>query len=69
MYELDNFLEKVAPNITFLQYKNITNGCVSTEEFSDGDYYGGTTYHLRYMLDVRKLYECLIEKEIINEIE
>lgn len=56
-----------APDISFLQYKKILNECVSNKEYSDHDYYGGCTYHNRQVLNVRALYNYLIEKEIIEE--
>lgn len=65
--ELDDLLEKVAPNISFMQYKKILNECVSKKEYSDHDYYGGCTYHNKQVLNVRALYDYLIEKEIIQE--
>ena len=65
--ELDDLLEKVAPNISFLQYKKILSECVSNEEFSEGDYYGGSTYHNKQVLNVVALYNYLLEKEIIEE--
>ena len=35
---------------------------------SDGDYYGGITYHSQQILYVESLYNYLIEKELIEEI-
>ncbi|MEK6829085.1 MAG: hypothetical protein AABY15_03080 [Nanoarchaeota archaeon] len=67
--ELDDLLEEVAPNITFLQYKKIMNECVSNNEYSDGDYYGGRTYHNQQVLDVKALYSYLIEKELIQSYD
>lgn len=69
MDELTDILEKEVPNITFLQYKKLKSECISIKDFSDGDYYGGTTYHKRIYLNVKKLYELLVEKELIKEIE
>ena len=66
MRELDSLLEEIAPSISFLQYKSILNECVSIVEFSDGDYYGGTTYHNRYEMNIPRLYEFLVEKSIIE---
>jgi adenylate kinase family enzyme len=66
MTEFDDLLEKVAPSISFLQYKKISKNCVSIREYSDGDYYGGSTYHNQYLLDLPCLYEYLIENELIN---
>lgn len=59
--ELDNLLEKICPTITFLQYKKIQQKCVSTEESREGDYYGGATYHLNWVCDLKELYNLLEE--------
>lgn len=64
--EFDNLLEKVCPNITFIQYKTIYNECVSIDKRSIGDYYGGTEYRACFKLDVKKCYEMLLEKELIE---
>lgn len=66
---LDDLLEKICPSVSFLQYKKIMNTCVHVDDYSDGDYYGGTTYHNRYVLDVERLYEYLVELELIEIIE
>lgn len=60
-------LEDVCPNISFLQYKRIFNECVEIEDFNESDYYGGTEYKSRYKLDVRKCYEMLRERNLIEE--
>jgi len=69
MSVLDDLLEEICPTISFLQYKKIMNECVYVEDFSDGDYYGGTTYHNKYMLRVSALYNYLVEGKLIDEIE
>lgn len=63
--ELDDFLEKVAPEITFLQYKKIMSECVSIREYSEGDYYGGRVTYNEQLLDVKALYNYLVDREII----
>lgn len=64
--EFDELLEKVCPNITFLQYKNIHNECVTTKTTLEWDYYGGSSEYARYVCDVMKLYELLVEKKLIE---
>ena len=56
---LDNLLEEIAPNITFLHYKKLRNECVKTEESYDRDYYGGGTHYLNWVCDLQQLYETL----------
>ncbi len=67
--ELDELLERVAPGITFLQYKNIMNNCAGVEDYTSGDYYGGTTYHKKQKFNVECLYNYLVDKNLIQSIE
>tara|TARA_R110000851_G_scaffold47424_1_gene115138 strand:- start:79430 stop:80275 length:846 start_codon:yes stop_codon:yes gene_type:complete len=68
MSVLDDLLETICPSVSFLQYKRIMNDCVYVEDFSDGDYYGGTTYHNKYVLRMGALYNYLVEAKLIDEI-
>jgi hypothetical protein len=65
--QFDKLLEDICPNITFIQYKRVFNECVTIDEYSENDYYGGTEYKARYKLDVRKLYDMLRERSLIEE--
>ena len=62
--EFDSILEKVCPNIGFLQYKNIYNQCVETGEKSEGDYYGGSVSYAYYKANLKNLYDILVEKNL-----
>jgi hypothetical protein len=64
--EFDELLEKVAPNISFLQYKTIYSKVVRTDEYGDGDYYGGSTSHAYRYFRVEDLYDALREKGLID---
>ena len=63
----DNLLEKVCPNITYLQYKKAHEACVSIEQRESCDYYGGVENKARYALDVKKCYDMLRDMELIDE--
>lgn len=65
--ELDRLLEKICPNITFLQYKKIQDECTTYDEYSSYDYYGGCEYRHRWKCDMEKLYEMLKEMKLIND--
>lgn len=67
--EFDSVLELIYPECSFLKYKKIYNKCVSIRDYSDGDYYGGSVTYAYYFCDVQKLYETLIEMDIINSPE
>lgn len=62
----DNLLLEVCPAISFLQYKILQKECVSIDKYSESDYYGGTEYYARYKFDVKKCYDWLREKELIE---
>jgi predicted kinase len=64
--EFDKLLEKVCPNITFLQYRKVYAASVTIKESSDSDYYGGTTHHAQYVCDLKKLHEALKEIGVIE---
>ena len=64
--EFDNLLEELCPNITFLQYKKIRKECVTCEEDSERDYYGGCEYFNYWSCDMKKLYDKLVEFNLIN---
>jgi hypothetical protein len=58
--ELDELLEKICPQITYLQYKKIYNKCVEKEEQSVNDYYTEAREGY-WCCDLEKLYEMLDE--------
>ena len=64
---LDNLLEEICPNITFLHYKRITKKCVETEHSYEADYYGGGCNYNNWACDLKKLYEVLEELGYITE--
>lgn len=64
--EFDTLLEKVCPNISFLQYRKIYGGCVKTKTYTKGDYYGGSVEYCQYVCDVEKLYNELINTGLIK---
>lgn len=65
--KLDDFLLKIATNISFLQYKKIFNSCVDKIEWYEPDYYSAGTYEACWRCDMEKLYKILIEMNLIKE--
>ena len=66
--EFDNILKQVCPTISYFDYKDIYNKCVDINEYVDeADYYGGYENISRYELDVKKLYDELLRRDLINE--
>ena len=66
--ELDDFITKHFPDLSFLKYKELYKICVTNEYFSEGDYYGGKSIHFRFKCDVEKMYNFLIENQIYNKL-
>lgn len=64
--EFDELLEKICPNISFLAYKKIHAECVMIEKYDEGDYYGGSRSHAYYKCDLKKLYNELKMKGLIE---
>jgi hypothetical protein len=65
--EFDDVLERVCPNITFLQYKRIYNHSVLSDTEHHSDYYGGSVEYGFYVCDLPKLYEMLVEMKLIKK--
>jgi hypothetical protein len=61
--EFIDLLERIDPNVTFLQFLKLQNNCVYTEDFDDSDYYAETRSG-RFVLDVEKFYNTLLEMDI-----
>lgn len=64
--EFDELLEKICPDITFLQYKKIRAQSVSIECSEEYGYYGSYTEYNCYSCNVYQLYDCLEEFGIIR---
>lgn len=62
----DELLEKLCPNISFMQYKSIYNETVKIVEDGYGDYYGGYRNNAHFECDLVKLYEMLSERGLIT---
>ena len=62
----DNVIEKLNPNTSFLQYKKIRDKCVKTEDWSEGDYYGGCVNYCKYVCDIIELIKLMQEMNLIE---
>lgn len=63
--ELDELLEIIYPNITYLQYKKMFRECVSIKTTSDYEYYIGEIEKSYYVCNIEKLYNFLSNYIII----
>ena len=64
---LDKFLDEKCPNLLYKDYRKISEQCISTEEESEAEYYGGSTSYMRWVCDMKKLYELLKEMNYIKD--
>jgi len=60
----DNLIEKINPNISFLKYKKLYSSCVDIINFYESDFYGGLTNNAQLRLNVKMLYNKLIEMDV-----
>lgn len=58
--EFDELLERICPQITYLQYKKIYSKCVTMEDRAGGDYYTSCREGF-WRCDLKKLYEMFKE--------
>lgn len=63
--DLDKILEKVAPTISFLKYKNLYSDIVHSDDYTENEYYGNYyNYTVRYVL-LSELYLALKDRGMI----
>ena len=62
---LDQTLELICPNISFLDYKKVVRGCVDTEDRVDREYYGNYTNYARKQVKLGSLYDTLLKLELL----
>ena len=65
--EFDNIMEDICPEINFMKYKKLYNKCISSDSYSENDYYGGSTEEAYFQCDMQLLFKELLEMELINE--
>ena len=65
--EFDELIERVCPNISFIQYKNVYRKCVTRKTRTDYDYYGSSEERAWFECNLKDLYKILLEKGLITE--
>lgn len=63
--DLDIILEKLAPNLTFLQYKRIDRECTTEITGTHDDYYGNYTDYAKKTLSLIDLFNTLIDMDVL----
>ena len=65
--EFDELIERVCPNISFIQYKNVYRKCVTQKTRTEYDYYGGYEEKAWWECNLKDLYKILLEKRLITD--
>lgn len=63
--ELDEVLEKICPQITFMQYKRINKKVTEISSDTSYEYYGNYTNYTRKTVQLRKLYDTLCSEGLL----
>ena len=62
---LENILEKIGPDTSFLQHKKLSKIREPYSHFEQ-EYYGNETTYKGYLVDLEKLYGKMVEMEILT---
>ena len=60
--ELDNILEKFKPDLSFIQYRKLTNELITVGDRCVNEYYGNYTNYANKQIDMEKLYNYMNER-------
>lgn len=58
---LDQLLEEVCPDISFIKYKHVLNKCVKHDTTTMHEYYGNYTMFAQKRVNFRDLYDALVK--------
>ena len=64
---LDKVLEHFHSQLSFLQYRDLTARLLKSDGYSVGEYYGNSTDYQYKEVDLRELYNYLVEKNFIKD--
>lgn len=62
---LDKILQSISPDLNFLQYKDLCNTLVKTDSYSENEYYGNSTDYSSKEIDLRSLFDYLLNKAVL----
>lgn len=66
MTMLDEFLEEICPEITFLEYKRVMRELIESDSRTEYEYYGNHTNYGIRRVNFRKLYDRLVEVGVLG---
>jgi hypothetical protein len=67
--DLDQILQKIRPQTSFLEYRTLTNKLVKHGTRSESEYYGNTSEYAHTYIIIKDLYNYLNEKGWLDDIK
>lgn len=65
--QFDDLLMKFCPDITYLNYKKLRKGCVSTETHEEYSYSGDVFECVKWTCDLKKLYKMALDMKLLEK--
>ena len=66
--QLDQIIEKVSPDISFLKYKNLCAEIVHTDTYTQNEYYGNSYNYIAKFVLMHELYEALKARKLLDNV-
>ena len=64
--DLDTILLAICPDISYLQYKQVTKDIIETKSWSQNEYYGNCTNYMSKSISLKALFGKLVKMKIFN---
>jgi hypothetical protein len=62
---LDNILDEICPNITYLQYKKLITKVIEEDSYIQNEYYGNSSHYSYKTVLLKDLYDTLKELSLL----
>jgi hypothetical protein len=62
---LDGILEAIKPDLSFLQYRTLSNNLIKSDSRRESDYYGNCSNYAIKQVNLTELYDYLVKKKWI----
>jgi hypothetical protein len=63
--DLDNILNEICPNITYLQYKKLISKVIKEDSYTQHEYYGNSSNYSYKTVLLKDLYDALKELDLL----
>ena len=61
--DLETILTEFVPNLTYLQYRALEREVVEDDSYTQNEYYGNCTNYAMQKVELKKLYDYLVEQK------